>query len=264
MDAPTAAFAARLDSLADLVLLVDVDGTLAPIVDDPAAVAVPRAALDALATIARAARLVGVVSGRPVAMVDRLVPVPGLWRAGAHGVEIVRRDGSEDVDQAPRRARPQLDRAAAIAAEAGWRLEDKGTSVTVHARGDADAAAILAAARAAFRAQLDPALVEVHDARMAVEVRAAGARTKADAVRLALADAGNSSGNGHLVAAFVGDDRTDLDAFAALDELGPYAIRVAVDSPEAPPELLAAADVTVDGVDGVHRMLAGLAELAGA
>jgi trehalose 6-phosphate phosphatase len=55
-------------------------------------------------------------------------------------------------------------------------------------------------------------------------------------------------------ALYAGDDRTDVDAFRGLDglELG---IRVAVGSAEAPPELLAAADVVVDGTDGVLDLL---------
>ena len=55
-------------------------------------------------------------------------------------------------------------------------------------------------------------------------------------------------------ALYAGDDTTDLDAFGGLDglELG---VRVAVDSPEAPPALLAAADVRVEGTDGMLALL---------
>jgi trehalose-6-phosphatase len=53
---------------------------------------------------------------------------------------------------------------------------------------------------------------------------------------------------------YAGDDTTDLDAFGGLDglELG---VRVAVNSPEAPPALLAAADVRVEGTEGVLALL---------
>jgi trehalose 6-phosphate phosphatase len=58
-------------------------------------------------------------------------------------------------------------------------------------------------------------------------------------------------------ALYAGDDTTDLDAFAGLDglELG---IRVAVDSAEAPAALLAAADLVVEGTDGVLALLRAL------
>ena len=88
MDDVTAAVAARVDSLADLVLLVDIDGTLAPIVDDPATVRVPDASLHALGSIAAQAALVGVVTGRGIDDAVRLVPVQRIWRAGAHGAAV--------------------------------------------------------------------------------------------------------------------------------------------------------------------------------
>jgi trehalose 6-phosphate phosphatase len=55
-------------------------------------------------------------------------------------------------------------------------------------------------------------------------------------------------------ALYAGDDTTDVDAFAGLDGLE-LAVRVAVDSPEAPPALLAAADVVVDGIGGMLALL---------
>ena len=56
----------------------------------------------------------------------------------------------------------------------------------------------------------------------------------------------------------MGDDAGDLPAFAALDRFaaaGGTALRVAVASDEAPPELLAAADLLVDGPEGVVALL---------
>jgi phosphoglycolate phosphatase-like HAD superfamily hydrolase len=51
---------------------------------------------------------------------------------------------------------------------------------------------------------------------------------------------------------YVGDDRTDLDAFREAT------IKIAVHSPESPPELLDAADGCVDGPAAVVRLLASL------
>ena len=55
-------------------------------------------------------------------------------------------------------------------------------------------------------------------------------------------------------ALFAGDDTTDLDAFAAVDELD-VGVKVAVDSAEAPPELRAHADVVVAGTEGLVELL---------
>ena len=71
---------------------------------------------------------------------------------------------------------------------------------------------------------------------------------KGDAVRRVAAE----SGAGALVVA--GDDLGDLPGFAAAAELG-GGLRVAVRSAEAPAELLDAADLVVDGPEGVRDLL---------
>ena len=71
---------------------------------------------------------------------------------------------------------------------------------------------------------------------------------KGDAVRRVAAE----SGAGALVVA--GDDLGDLPGFAVADGLG-GGLRVAVRSAEAPAELLDAADLVVDGPEGVRDLL---------
>ena len=58
-------------------------------------------------------------------------------------------------------------------------------------------------------------------------------------------------------ALYAGDDTTDLDAFRGLDGLE-LAVRVAVSSDEAPDELGLAADLVVDGPEGLAAVLARL------
>jgi trehalose 6-phosphate phosphatase len=55
-------------------------------------------------------------------------------------------------------------------------------------------------------------------------------------------------------ALYAGDDTTDLDAFAALDDLE-LAVRVAVASAEGPPELRAAAHLVVAGPAALLELL---------
>jgi trehalose 6-phosphate phosphatase len=86
---------------------------------------------------------------------------------------------------------------------------------------------------------------------MVLEVRPPVDADKGTAVRALVARAGVTR------ALYAGDDTTDLDAFAGLDglELG---VRVAVDSGEAPPGLVEAADVVVAGPEGVLALLRSL------
>ena len=60
---------------------------------------------------------------------------------------------------------------------------------------------------------------------------------------------------------FAGDDHPDLEAFEALDGLraeGRSTVKVAVGGAETPDELLEAADVVVDGPEGLAALLASL------
>jgi trehalose 6-phosphate phosphatase len=71
-------------------------------------------------------------------------------------------------------------------------------------------------------------------------------------------------GGGVRWALYAGDDRTDLDAFRALDEMRQAGalqdvLRVGVASDEAPSEITGEADVVVDGPPGVRELLRLLA-----
>jgi trehalose 6-phosphate phosphatase len=70
-------------------------------------------------------------------------------------------------------------------------------------------------------------------------------------------------GRSFVAALYVGDDATDLDAFAALAELVEAgdldaAVTVGVRSEDGPPEVAERADVVVDGIDGMRQVLAEL------
>jgi trehalose 6-phosphate phosphatase len=91
---------------------------------------------------------------------------------------------------------------------------------------------------------------------MVWELRPAVRGDKGDGVRRVVAESGARA------VVVVGDDLGDLPAFAAVAELtaqGHDGLRVAVRSAEAPPDLLAAADLVLDGPEGVLDFLRRLA-----
>ncbi|MHB1912227.1 MAG: trehalose-phosphatase, partial [Acidimicrobiales bacterium] len=93
-----------------------------------------------------------------------------------------------------------------------------------------------------------------HPARMSVELRPPLAVDKGTVVA-GLAD-------GFATVAYLGDDIGDLPAFRALDDLAASGMRTAkvgVTGPEAPPVLLAAADVVLDGPEAALGLLEDLA-----
>jgi trehalose 6-phosphate phosphatase len=208
-------------------LLLDVDGTLAPIVPHPPAARVPAETRAELDRLRRRYALVACVSGRPAAEAERVVGVPGLVYVGEHGLEL------------EPEARVWARRLHAFAAGVPWPAERKPLSVSFHFRTAPDADA----ARAALATVAERASAEGLDARwgrMVLEVRPPVPADKGTAVRRLLTERGLRR------ALYAGDDATDLDAFRALADLE-LAVRVAVVSPEAPAALGGAADLRVDG-----------------
>ena len=219
-------------------ILLDVDGTLAPIVPRPEDAHVPPETRAELERLAARYALVACVSGRASADAAATVGVERLVYVGTHGLEL----------------EPEAERWAAalheFAADVPWPAEDKGLSVSFHYRGalDEDAA----------RAELE---------QVATAARAAGLRARFGRKVLELLppiDANKGTAIRRLLrerklrrALYAGDDTTDLDAFAALEELE-LGVRIAVASAEGPPELRAAADLVVGDPSALLELLRGL------
>ena len=235
-------------------VLVDFDGSVATIVDDPAAATVLPEARAVLGALAERVGLVGVVSGRPVEFLVRALALPALTVVGQYGLERAV-DGQVVVDP---QAQPYLPAVAAAAAELaeelpGLLIERKaGVAVTVHWRtaADREAEAIAVTERIAARHGL-----ALYPTRRARELRPPVPVDKGTAVEGLL--------EGRRAACFAGDDRGDLHAFDALDRLRERgaldtAVKIAVRSAEVPRELLDCADVGVDGPPGLVDVLEDL------
>jgi trehalose 6-phosphate phosphatase len=230
-------------------VLTDFDGTLSPIVDDPAGAAPLPGAAEVLRRLAARYRLVAVVSGRPAVFLAAHFGTTGAALHGLYGLERVTADGRVE-------GRPDAEEWRATVAAAADRaeaegpdlfVERKGLSVTLHYRTHPGRAE---AARAWVEAEAARTGLRVHPARLSYELVPPVGRDKG-AVAAELAA-------GLDAVCFVGDDRGDLAAFDALDRLaeaGATAVRVAVRSAEAPPDLLARADEVVDGPDGALALL---------
>ena len=243
-------FAPFLSAPSRSAVLTDFDGTLAPIVDDPAAAVPLPGVVEVLGRLAGRFGVAGVVSGRPVAyLVDRLGPALSL--SGVYGLERWRQGQRQPVEEVER-WRPVLAATVSRAAtELGPVVEDKGLSLTLHFRTCPQRGDELRAWAAAQAAEQGLA---VHEARASVELHPPVDVDKGTEVE-ALAQ-------GMDAACFIGDDLGDIAAFVALDRLattGLHAVRVAVGSDEAPAELMERADWVVDGPVGALALLQALA-----
>lgn len=235
-------------------VLVDFDGTLAPIVDDPDLAAPAGGAADVLRRLAHRFALVAVVSGRPVDFLTKHVPAE-VMVSGLYGLELSRDGRRTDHPQAGAWREVVADVAASSDAHgpAGMRVERKGLSLTLHYRTHPELAE--AVGRWA-RAQAARSGLVVHGAKMSVELHPPVDADKGSAL-IELCRAADVR-----AAMYIGDDRGDLPAFAALEQLatdGIDVVRVAVAGPETPVEVIEAADVLVEGTPGVLELLESLA-----
>jgi trehalose 6-phosphate phosphatase len=229
----------ELDLLRDAperaAVLLDVDGTLAPIVERPEDAAVPEETRTVLRDLVARYALVAAVTGRPGALGRELVGVGGMEVVGSHGLEL-------DPEADEWRSRLQ-----AFRRTVDWPVEDKGLGLSYH-----------------YRTHEDPERARAELERIAERARSAGLRARFGRLVLELlppveTDKGTAvhallQSPGLRRALFAGDDTTDLDAFAALDELE-IGVKVAVASSEAPPDLIARADIVVAGPEGLVELL---------
>ncbi len=239
----------RLDR--PLLLAFDVDGTLAPIVRDPDAAAIPEPTLSTLAELARVPGLeLALITGRDLASLSRMERLDGVWRAVEHGGLVL---APGEVPKARTLTRPQRE---ALDDFRRWVdehaddafIEYKPQAIAVHVRAiaesDPDRAARL--------------LREVDElaGRLGLHLRRGKALREAEAVRhdkaSALAEIFERSGARSMF--FAGDDLTD---FPAIELAAKHGVGAFVRSDEQRDARVGSAFV-FDDVTDVGRLLSEL------
>lgn len=204
-------------------LLLDMDGTLLDLAPTPDTVVVPSGLAE---TLRRLRDLLdgalAVVTGRPIAQVDALLPGVPYAVAGEHGGAIRHAPDAGtvrlDLPEAPEAWREAA--AAAVSAHPGSLLEHKRRGFVFHFRAvPGHGPALFDAAHAIVGA--DAGRFQVMQASMAWEVRPCGA-DKGSAV-LSLMRQAPLAGR---VPVFIGDDVTDEDGMRAAVSLGGVGLRV--------------------------------------
>lgn len=227
-------------------VFLDLDGTLAPIVARPELSRVLPEVPEVLARLVGRLEVVAVVSGRPSDQVRELLDVEGVEIVGTHGLEDARPMAEEILDEI-----------RSVAAAVGAWVEPKGAAAAVHFRAleDPEAAETMSSGRLAVIAATHD--LEVVPGKRVLELTPAGRPRKGGAVERIATDR-------ELVAVlFAGDDVGDLDAFAALGRLrtrGLWTCAAAAGGRETPAEVLAAADLVVQGPSGVAALLGSIAD----
>lgn len=242
-----------------LLLLLDVDGTLAPIADRFEDATVPAETRRIVEELARTPGIhVALVSGREAAIARRMVAADQAWVVGNHGCETLAPDGALMVDPAVAPYERAIAEAARQLTEQtrsadGVLVEDKRWTVSVHYR-------IAAPDIVPWLKQVVADVARTHGlrvlgGRMLLELRSPVAVDKGTAV-LALAQRLGALESGASVL-FAGDDLTDEDAFRTLRRDVPHAVTVRV----APDDVSwTSAEFAVRGTDEMRELLQRIAE----
>lgn len=209
----------RLRAAPEILLFLDFDGTLAPIVESPSLASLPADAREVLARCAGTPGIsVAIVSGRALADLRTRVGLENLIYAGNHGLEI----SGPGVDFIQPGAVERLKALGELARHLRARLhhipgvevENKILSASVHYRRAA------AATLPDIRQAVDDAVVfddnpfQITEGRKVLEIRPRVDWDKGMAVRWIQ----QASGHPDALAVYIGDDATDEDAFLAIPE----------------------------------------------
>jgi trehalose 6-phosphate phosphatase len=259
-EAGRAGWAALRSDPRHALVALDFDGTLSPIVTEPAAARLADGGLPVLRRLAGSVGTLVVITGRPAATVVELGgldAVPGLLVEGQYGAEQWRAGRLRVADPPPGIATVRA-LLPGVLADAGadpavW-VEDKALALVVHTRRAGDPAAAQAALAEPVRRLAEAHGLEMHPGRYVLEIRPPG-HDKGGVLRTLAADRRPAA------VLFAGDDVGDLPAFEAVEALraaGLPGLTVCSGSAEAA-AVAERADLVVDGPPGVLALLDELA-----
>jgi trehalose 6-phosphate phosphatase len=253
--------AVLLAAPARALIALDFDGTLAPIVADPAAARATAGAVRAVRQLARLAGRVAIITGRPAADAARfagVADVPGVTVLGHYGRQRWERGQLSGSALPPGLAVARADLPAVLAsaaADPGTWIEDKGEAVAVHTRRAAQPLGELDRLRGPLAELANRTGLALEPGRLVLELRPPGV-DKGAALRELVAEHSPDA------VLFCGDDLGDRAAFEFVRQMraeGTPGLLVASGSAETPDDITTAADLVVDGPAGVADLLAGLA-----
>jgi trehalose 6-phosphate phosphatase len=243
-------------------LFVNLHGTIAPIAPRPEEAEVAEPARRALAGVVGALDVVAVVSGASAEEAQRLVGVDGILYLGFHGCERLGPAGARGGVASPDERLAEAARAAIRrVGDRGLLIEPKGEGIGIHFRGAKNPRTARKQLFAALQAGEQANRYRLVEGRCLIELRPIDQRDKGDAVAAVLAERGIKG------AIYVGDDRSDIPAFRAVQRLraaGGFGVAVGVANDEAREVIAERADfLVVDGIPGVVRILTWLTATLG-
>jgi len=216
-----------------LVLLLDYDGTLAPIAPTPGEARMKASLRRKLKKLAASKNLIlGIVSGRSLRDVRKQVGIQRIVYAGNHGLEIAGH-GINFVEPKARRLRPVIRHIGKELSKLshgikGVWLEDKGLTLSVHFRKASRSSALLIERRTRefLRPFVSKKQVVISEGKKVLEVRPRTKWDKGRALEFILQYFSKMKPRQLLCPIYAGDDKTDEAAFKAVKRVGGVGILV--------------------------------------
>lgn len=204
------------------LLLLDYDGTLTPIVERPELATLPPAMRRVLKSVAKRHK-VAIASGRSLPDIRKLVGLKGLYYAGNHGLEISG-PRAKLVQPRARSTRPILVQLCKklrgeLEEMKGAIVEDKGLTASVHYRlvQPENLKRLKSVVRKITKPYMDSGAIKITRGKKVIEIRP---NIDWDKGKAALWIVSVIDPGGRLTPIYLGDDRTDEDAFLALKSRG--------------------------------------------
>jgi len=236
-----------------LLVALDVDGTISPIVRDPDTAEIPTNTMTLLEELSDAPGIVlALITGRDLSSLQRMEQLDGIWRAVEHGGLVLgpnEAPGPRRLSEAQQAVLGEFKRWVDAHAQDAF-IEFKPQAVAVHVRG--------IAMHDPERAERLMAEADALAQRLGLHVRRGKALREAELVShdkgVALREILERSGARSVL--FIGDDLTDFPAIELAAERGVGAFVSSHEQRGAP----SSSAVVLDGIDEVAAMLRGLLE----
>ncbi|CAH0561445.1 unnamed protein product [Brassicogethes aeneus] len=241
-----------MNNTKNLALLLDYDGTLTPIVNQPDMAVIPEETKAILERLSNVNTLfMAIISGRAVDNVKNLVGIDNIHYAGNHGYEIMAPDGSKYLHEIPteykKKMRDMVEELNAKASDNGAWVEDKIYSITYHFR------AVPKVQQSQYlenaKKIMEPYGFHVSQAHYGLEAKPPIKWDKGEATLKILNENFSGDWKKSVKAIFIGDDTTDEDAMRVLKGHG-LSFRIAADG-----DVDTCADYVLSNLDPVMVIL---------
>lgn len=233
-----------------LVLLLDYDGTLAPIAPHPNLTDMCDATKISLGNIAKNPKIFSAaISGRGVDNVKEKVDIDGMIFAGNHGLEILYPNGTRynhDVGGVDRNYSRMVQELEKITRDGSW-IENKGVSLTFHYRAMPEDQHVII--RDEAKEIIESHGYRANQAHCAIEAKPPVLWNKGKAAEYILNHEFGENWRNEMKVIFAGDDTTDEDVCELLRDVG-VSFRVTKD-----PNIETKATYKIPSTDSVTTLL---------